>query len=243
MDRLLFTATAGAQRVLQLQAGRANNLANVDTPGFRADMELVATQTIGNQGLATRAFPVLMGQSVSLAQGDAVPTGRDLDLAIADRGFFAVQGAEGEAYTRTGSLSIDNGGTLLLNGRQVIGQEGPLVLPPYQDIMVGDDGNVSVIPADGGAALEVGMLKLVNPDNAVLRKGIDGLIRSVDGAPLPAATQVKVLSGFLEGSNVDAFGEMTASMDLNRQFEVQVKMMQSAERLSKVGNSLLDNVQ
>ena len=244
MDRLIYTAAAGAQRVLQRQASVANNLANVDTAGFRADLELVSTQSLNPDGVSSRTMPVLLGQTVSLAQGDAIPTGRTLDLAIAERGFFAVQieGGEGEAYTRTGSLSINSEGTLMLNQRELVGQEGPIVLPEYQEIMIGNDGNVSVIPADGGAPQEVGMLKLVDPDEAVLRKGSDGLIRSLDGEPLPQAQEVKVLSGFLEGSNVDAFAQMTASMDLNRQFEVQVKMMQSAERLSKAGNSLLDNV-
>ncbi|QIZ76786.1 flagellar basal body rod protein FlgF [Ferrimonas lipolytica] len=241
MDRLIYTATAGAQRVMQLQASHANNLANVDTAGFRADLELVSSQALGNIGNTTRVFPTIDGQMVSMGQGKSIPTGRTLDLAIVADGWFTVQTEGGEAYTRNGAISLDNEGTLQLEGLPVVGENGPIVLPEHKDVFVGDDGMISIIPAEDGPPLTIDKLKLVAPDPAQFRKGLDGLLRGADGEAFAANAQVAVISGFLEGSNVDAFSEITAAMDLNRQFEVQVKMMSSAEQLAKVGNSLLTN--
>ncbi|BDY05677.1 flagellar basal body rod protein FlgF [Ferrimonas sp. YFM] len=238
MDKLLYTAVSGANRVMAAQALKANNLANVDTNGFRADLERVQALAVSE----TRVLSQLGSAGVSQKAGELAPTGRTLDLAIEDRGMFTLLTPNGEAYSRAGHLELDALGQLTQGGLPVAGLDGPIVLPEYKEIFVGDDGTISVTPAEGGVIEEVGRLKLVNPDMAQMRKSLDGLLRPADGVPLAADDQVKVVSGFLEGSNVDAVQELVASMDLSRQFEVQIKLMKSAESLAKSGNRLLNDV-
>ncbi len=243
MDRMLYTAASGATRIMESQAIRANNLANADTTGFKADLERVKSTSlpaIGNS-LQTRVMAQTENSGFSLQAGTLNPTGRKLDLAILDQGLFAVQSDLGEAYTRSGTIVPDTNGQLTIDGRPVAGIEGPIVLPEYRDLFIGDDGRVSVLAAEGGIIEEVGQLKLVNPEFKSMEKGLDGLFRSRDGERLQANNDVKVNSGFLESSNVKAVSELIASMDLSRQFEVQVKLMKSAEKLAEAGNRLLKN--
>ncbi|USD36261.1 MULTISPECIES: flagellar basal body rod protein FlgF [Ferrimonas] len=238
MDKLLYTAASGADRVMAAQALRANNLSNVDTAGFRADLERVQALTVSE----TRVMSQLGSAGISEKGGKLAPTGRTLDLAVVESGLFVVQTADGEAYTRAGHMVLDDNGQMMLEGRVVAGVDGPIVVPEYKELFVGDDGMVSITPAEGGLIEEIGQLKLVDAPLADMVKGLDGLLRPADGVPLPADGQVRLVSGFLEGSNVDAVRELVASMDLSRQFEVQIKLMKSAETLAKSGNRLLANV-
>jgi flagellar basal-body rod protein FlgF len=170
------------------------------------------------------------------------PTGRSLDLAIRDRGLFSVAVDGVEAYTRSGAIETNAEGQLTIDGRPVLGIDGPIALPEHKDVFVGEDGTVSVLPSEGGIIEEVGRLKLVNPDFALMQKGQDGLLYRRDGQAVPQDEGVLVDSGFLESSNVQAVSELIASMDLSRQFEIQVKLMKSAEKLAEAGNRLLGNV-
>lgn len=241
MDRMLYTAAKGAARVMEAQAIRANNLANADTTGFKADLERVNAMVVNPTGnsLQTRVLAQTQSSGFSQQTGAMNPTGRTLDLAINDAGLFTVMTAEGEGYTRSGAIQPDADGQLTLDGRPIAGIDGPIVLPEYRELFVGDDGRLSIIADEGGIIEEVGQLKLVNPDIDTLSKGLDGLLYPADRQPLPASEQVTVSSGFLEASNVQAVGELIAAMDLSRQFEVQVKLMKSAEKLAEAGNRLL----
>jgi len=244
MDRMLYTAATGAARVMEAQAIRANNLANAETTGFKADLERVNATVIPAMGntLQTRVMAQTESSGFSHQSGALNPTGRTLDLAIREQGLFSVMTEQGEAYTRSGTLVPDTNGQLTIDGRPVAGIDGPIVLPEYRELFVGDDGRLSVLAAEGGIIEEVGQLKLVNPELDTMEKGLDGLFYSRDGQPLQANEQVKVDSGFLESSNVKAVSELIASMDLSRQFEVQVKLMKSAEKLAEAGNRLLRSV-
>lgn len=244
MDRMLYTAATGAARVMEAQAIRANNLANAETTGFKADLERVNATVIPAMGntLQTRVMAQTESSGFSHQSGALNPTGRTLDLAIREQGLFSVMTEQGEAYTRSGTLIPDTNGQLTIDGRPVAGTDGPIVLPEYRELFVGDDGRLSVLAAEGGIIEEVGQLKLVNPELDTMEKGLDGLFYSRDGQPLQANEQVKVDSGFLESSNVKAVSELIASMDLSRQFEVQVKLMKSAEKLAEAGNRLLRSV-
>ncbi|MDO6679628.1 flagellar basal body rod protein FlgF [Shewanella sp. 4_MG-2023] len=241
MDKMLYTAAAGATRIMEAQAIRANNLANADTTGFKADLERVNAKAITATGnsLQTRVLAQTESSGFSQQSGVLNPTGRTLDLAISDQGLFSVMTADGEAYTRSGVVVPDAQGQLSIDGRLVMGVDGPIALPEYRELFVGDDGRISIIADQNGITEEVGQLKLVNPDLDQLSKSQDGLFYGVDGQPLPADNTVQVRSGYLESSNVQAVSELIASMDLTRQFEVQVKLMQSAEKLAETGNRLL----
>lgn len=240
MDKMIYTAAQGASRILQSQAIRANNLANADTQGFRADLERVAALPVEvTQGsFASRILPQTQIAGFNSQHGEMMTTGRPLDLAIKGDGYFTVQTPEGEAYTRNGAISENANGELLVNGFPLMSTNGPMVLPQYSDLIVSEDGRLSVIAEQGGLLEEVGQLKLVNAAQTELHKGADGLFYANNGEA-QVSEQVRVASGALESSNVDAVGELLASMDLGRQFEVQIKLMKSAEKLAEAGNRLL----
>ncbi|MGI1944928.1 flagellar basal body rod protein FlgF [Shewanella glacialipiscicola] len=244
MDKMLYTAASGAVRILEAQSIRANNLANADTAGFKADLERVNAVPLAAQGnsLNTRVMAQTENSGFSHQSGVLNPTGRTLDLAIRDRGLFSVAVDGGEAYTRSGAMVTNAEGMLTVDGRQVLGIDGPMQLPEHKDLFIGEDGTVSILPSEGGIIEEVGRLKLVNPDLALMQKGPDGLFYSRDGQVMAQNEDVLVDSGFLESSNVQAVSELIASMDLSRQFEIQVKLMKSAEKLAESGNRLLGNV-
>lgn len=167
-------------------------------------------------------------------------TGRKLDLAIRGEGFFTVQTADGqEAYTRAGNFTVDTEGKLLLNERPVMSDGGEIVLPEYRSLTIGRDGTISVTPPGGGAKLEAGKLKLVQPETKNLVKGADGLFRQKQGGVADASDQVVVASGFLEGSNVNAVDELVNSMELTRSFELQVRLMKSADEQARLGAKLI----
>ncbi|WP_144212036.1 flagellar basal body rod protein FlgF [Shewanella donghaensis] len=241
MDKMLYTAATGAARIMEAQAIRANNLANADTTGFKADLERVNSMVVAPTGnsLHTRVLAQTESSGFSQQAGTLDPTGRTLDLAISDQGLFSVMTAEGEAYTRSGVVVPDAQGQLTIDGRPVVGVDGPIALPEYRELFIGDDGRISIIADQGNITEEVGQLKLVNPELQQLNKGHDGLFYSRDGLQLAAADDVQVRSGYLESSNVQAVSELISAMDLGRQFEVQVKLMKSAEKLAEAGNRLL----
>ncbi|GAA4888659.1 flagellar basal-body rod protein FlgF [Ferrimonas pelagia] len=239
MDKLLYTAVSGASRTLEAQAIRANNLANANTAGFRADLERVQHHQLDGVGQPTRVLAQTQSAGTSLSSGAMMATGRDLDVAIQGEGWFTVQVDDGEAYTRAGGFTLTDDGLLQLDGRLVMGIDGPLQLPEYRELEISKDGSVSVMPAEGGLTEEIGQLKLVNPDSALMSKASDGLMRFDGGVAAPQDEEVATVSGFLEGSNVQAIDELLASMNLGRQFEVQIKLMKSAETLAQAGNRLV----
>jgi len=166
-------------------------------------------------------------------------TGRELDVAITGPGFLTVQWEDGEAYTRAGALAVGADGALTVSGHPVMGEGGPIVLPPYTAIAIGQDGTLSV-QADGQTAMQViDKLKLVRADAAELTKNEAGLIVSRTGDALPADETVKVRGGFLEGSNVSAVEEMVATMGLTRDFEIQMKLYKAADAMAESGNRLI----
>ncbi|MBN3575801.1 flagellar basal-body rod protein FlgF [Vibrio neptunius] len=242
MDSLLFTATSGASRVLKAQHVRSNNLSNADTAGFRADMERVSSIPLQGAGFDGRTMVVTNSASTRFDEGDIVKTGRALDVAVMGDGYLTVQTAEGqEAYTRAGNIKVDSFGALSINGFAVVGEGGPLVLPDYQKVEISERGRISVVPPGGGAELEVGTLKLVKPETSQLEKQSDSLLHSVDGNPFAADQTVQLAPEHIEGSNVSAIDELLNVMSLTRNFEMQVRMMKTAETLAQAGNKLMSS--
>ncbi|HCG8545364.1 TPA: flagellar basal body rod protein FlgF [Vibrio parahaemolyticus] len=240
MDSLLFTATSGASRVLKAQHVRSNNLSNADTAGFRADMERVRSVELQGPGFDGRTMVITNSASTRFDSGDVVKTGRALDVAVMGEGYLAVETPAGnEAYTRAGNIQIDTFGAMSINGFPVVGENGPLVVPDYQKIEISERGLVSVIPPGGGAEIAVGTLKLVKPEINQLQKESDSLLHSVDGVPFAADETVQLAPEHIEGSNVSAIDELIGVMSLTRNFEMQVRMMKTAETLAQAGNKLM----
>ncbi|MCQ9062740.1 MULTISPECIES: flagellar basal-body rod protein FlgF [Vibrio] len=240
MDSLLFTATSGASRVLKAQHVRSNNLSNADTAGFRADMERVRSVEMQGPGFDGRTMVVTNSASTRFDSGDIMKTGRPLDVAIMGEGYLAVETPAGnEAYTRAGNIQVDTFGAMTINGFPVLGENGPLVVPDYQKIEISERGQVSVIPPGGGAEIVAGTLKLVKPEMNQLQKESDSLLHSVDGVPFAVDETVQLSPEHIEGSNVSAIDELISVMSLTRNFEMQVRMMKTAETLAQAGNKLM----
>ncbi|MYM83954.1 flagellar hook-basal body complex protein [Duganella sp. FT50W] len=239
MDALIYTAMSGAERALRGQQVHANNLANADTNGFRANMEQSAAQTVNGYGYADRHLAQLQANNVSTKPGVMKSTGRELDVAVAGAGFLTVQSAGGEAYTRAGGMALDENGTLRINGNVVLGEGGPISLPEYSRIDIGNDGTIS-IQAPGTTTMQtIDKLRLVKAEASELTKNEQGLLVARDGNPLPTDPTVLVRPGHLEGSNVSAVEEMVAVMSLNRTFEIQMKLFSSSDSMVQAGNRLL----
>ena len=245
MDHLLYIAMSGAKQNMNSLAVRGNNLANANTVGFKADLEQARSMQAFGDGLPSRVFAMTESPGQRMESGALMSTGRDLDVAVQGDGMLVVQDGDGkEAYTRMGSLRVSPLGVLETStGLSVLDDAGqPIVLPlPMEKVEINQDG--TVIGRPEGAAPdtveEYQRIKLVNPDTRALSKGYDGLFRRADGQAEKASAQVRLASGALESSNVNVVDEMTNLIRLQRQFDTQVKLMQTAEKNDEVQNQLL----
>lgn len=243
MDRLIYTAMTGAKHVFMQQAGTANNLANASTVGFKAQEHRFRAVPVVSEAMPTRAFVVDASVSDVMDEGPLMFTGRNLDVAVQGKGWIAVQLPDGsEAYTRAGSLDVDVTGLLQTkSGYTVAGDGGPINIPPDNSIEIAPDGTISVIPTFGtpNNVNAVGRIKLVNPAEGDLVRGADGLFRLRDGQPAAADETVKLAPGTLEGSNVNVTDAMVNLISLSRQFEMQIKMLQTADTNAQRADQLL----
>ncbi|MBT2774214.1 flagellar basal-body rod protein FlgF [Halomonas sp. ISL-60] len=248
MDRMLYTAMSGAKNSMDQQSVVSNNLSNVTTTGFRAQLQ--AARSVPVQGealLATRTSAVTTTPGSDFSQGPVEYTGRTLDVAMQDDAWMAVQADDGtETYTRRGDLQIDNDGVLLSVGRPVMGEGGPIAVPQGAQISIGADGTISAIPEGVGpeALVEVGRIKLVTPEGGELTRGEDGLFRAPpneEGEPgvLPADENAKLVSGALEGSNVSAIDAMVSMIDVARRYDMQMKVLSTADENAQRANGIL----
>lgn len=234
MDRMLYVAMAGASQTMLAQGANAHNLANASTPGFREDLLAFSDEALQGAGYQSRVYATADSPGVNLQPGSIMATGNELDIAVNGEGWIAVRAADGsEGYTRAGDLRVLPTGELVNGaGFAVIGSSGaPIALPPSEKVEIGVDGTITVRPnGQSPAALAVvDRIKLVNPDPAQLEKGLDGLMRLRDGAAAPADAKVTVVSGALEGSNVNPVDAMVNMIELARQYEMEVKLMKAAE--------------
>ncbi|RUO79838.1 flagellar basal-body rod protein FlgF [Idiomarina tyrosinivorans] len=244
MDKMLYIAMSGAKENMNAVAVRANNLANANTTGFRAELEQARSMQAYGEGLPTRVFAMTESPGQNFAEGAIRTTGRDLDVAIKGQGWLAVQDQNGnERYTRNGNLHVSNAGLLTTaSGHPVQGEAGPIVIPiPVEKLAIGENGNIMVRPqgAPANAMQVVDRLKLVNPPLNNLEKTNSGLFQTKDGQPALADAGVTLEIGALEGSNVNTVEEMTHMIALQRQYEMNVKMMKTAEENAQRSESLM----
>ena len=239
MDRMIYLSMGGAKAAMQRQDTLANNLANVSTVGFRAELQAFRSQPVQGSGASTRAFALETTTGYDDTPGPVNATSRNLDVAVRGNSWLTVQALDGtEAYTRAGSLDVSADGTLVTRaGLQVLGDGGPIQLPPNSEPSIAGDGSISARLPNGKSSV-VGRLKLVTPE-AKLERGTDGLFRASGGDPRDADATARVQDGALEGSNVSPVENMVAMISAARQFETQMKLMQTAEANSKSAAQLL----
>jgi flagellar basal-body rod protein FlgF len=244
MDRVLFLAMSGARQTMEAQAINTNNLANLSTTGFKSDLAQFRSMPVFGPGAPTRVYAMAERPGVDLQPGPIDATGRNLDVAIRGEGWLAVQAPDGtEAYSRAGDLRVSSAGFLETGaGHPVLGNGGaPISVPPAESIQIGADGTISIRPVgqEANVLAEVDRIKLVNPSANELVKGKDGLMRLSSGAQAPADASVNLVSGALETSNVSAVESMVNMIELARQYEMNVKIMQSAKENDTAGNEIL----
>jgi flagellar basal-body rod protein FlgF len=242
MNRMLYIAMSGAKEVMLSQANTANNLANANTDGFKKDFNQFRAQHMEGPGWNSRAYAMNERPATDFTAGPVKITGRNLDVMTKENGFLVIQAPDGQqALTRTASMQITANGDLVdLKGNPILNAGGaPINIPPAKQIHIGDDGTISFVPAGSPSneLVVLDQLKLVKPDIKQLEKGLDGYIRSKEGE-LPQAP-VKLVSGALEGSNVNTVEALTQMIELSRKYEMQIKMMQTTKRHDQVSDKLL----
>lgn len=243
MDRVIYVAMTGAREVTRQQAAVAHNLANVSTHGFKQELSVMRALPVVGEGAKTRAFVLETTPRTNFDSGVLQETGRPLDVAVRGAGWIAVQDARGqEAYTRMGHLQMSVNGILqTTHGYNVLGEGAPIAVPPEQNVLIGKDGTVSSSPTGPGAnVVEVaGRIKLVNPPEADLVRGEDGLFRQRNGQPAAADANVQVVSGALETSNVSPAEAMVSMITLARQFDMNMRVLRSADENHRSGDRVL----
>ncbi len=243
MDKGIYLLMSGARESMHAQARVANNLANASTVGFRADFQNFRSMPSVGDGLQSRVFIQSERPGYNFAQGGLITTGNSMDVAVKGKGWIAVQRPDGsEAYTRAGDLRISANG-LLENGSgyQIMGDNGPISVPPVEKLQIGADGTITILPvgAPKTAVTILDRIKLVNPVNNSIQKGKDGLFETINGDVEPADSSIKLVTEALEGSNVNAISELTDMIALQRQFEIKIKFMKNFQELGDKTDRLM----
>ena len=243
MDRMIYIGMSGAKEVMISQGMNSNNLANVSTSGFREDLAQQRSMSVFGPGHPTRAFAMTEKPGINFEPGPIESTGRDLDMAIKQDGWFAVQAKDGsEAYTRAGDFRTTAQGQLVTgSGLPVMGNGGPISLPPYESLSIGVDGTITIRPVGQAAAqlAQIDRIRLVNPNLADLEKGRDGLFRQKNNQPAEFDAGVRLMPGMLERSNVSVVEAMAKMISLTRAFDLQVKVMSTAEEVDRSTDALM----
>lgn len=243
MDEMIYLAMTGARQTETAQAINANNLANVSTTGFRADLHAFSSIPIDGPGVETRINAVVDSGGTDFTQGSVITTNNEMDVSVAGDGFIAIQGPDGsEAYTRAGDFRVDEGGLLKTGaGHLVVGDGGPVAVPPNAKLDIGSDGSISIQPLGQGPETVsiVDRIKLVNPDPATLEKGPHGLLRLKGGGTAEADAEVKLNPGSLEQSNVNVAKTLVNMIELARQYEMQVNVIKASEENADAAASMM----
>jgi flagellar basal-body rod protein FlgF len=240
MDRMIYLSMSGAKAAMQRQDVLSHNLANVSTTGFREQMAAFRSVPVRGDGSSTRAYALETTIGYNNNAGPIQATGRNLDVAMKGNAWLAVQSLDGtEAYTRAGALDLNAEGLLVSrNGLPVTGDSGPITVPANAEVQIAPDGTVSAT-VPGGKPQPIGKLKMVNPE-APMTRGDDGLFRAASG-DLDADPNARLQDSALEGSNVSPVETMVAMISAARQFEHQMKLLQTSEKQDQSASKLLSN--
>ncbi|MBL7003400.1 MAG: flagellar basal body rod protein FlgF [Gammaproteobacteria bacterium] len=243
MDRLLYIAMNGAKNAMHAQQTNANNLANASTVGFKADLDYFQSMPVYGPGHASRAYANDERAGIDFAGGATMSTGRDLDVRINGDGWFVIQADDGtEALSRRGDFHVDQAG-LLYNGagKPVLGQGGLVTIPDHHSLVIGNDGTISVRGAGEAATAltAVDKIRLVNPAAEQLKRGEDGLFRNKENEPFQIDETISVTGGALESSNVNTVDAMVKMMEYARFYEMQTKMMKTANENDQASSRLM----
>jgi flagellar basal-body rod protein FlgF len=243
MDRLVDIARTGMRGAMVRQTAIANNLANASTTGFRAEIMNASARWLDGQTFKSRAEQVDQVVAADMKAGAVKETGNPLDVALGGDGMLAVQANDGsEGYTRRGDLKLSDSGLLTTgDGYPVLGEGGPITLPPADSINIAKDGSIWIVPQGGqiDQPQQVDVLKVVSPKGSSVLKGTDGLFRETNGGTLPQDPLAEVTAGSLEGSNVNATATLVQMIEASRAWQGQIKLVETAKDIDNSGASLM----
>ncbi len=244
MDRLIYTSLTAMRGAMARQTSIANNLANAQTPGFRADIAEASAKWLDGAGHDSRAMSSERVVAADMKAGSIVATGRNLDVAMKGDAMVAVQAPDGgEAYTRRGDLQLSDSGLLITgDGYPVLGGQGPVSIPPADSVRIDPEGRIWITPAgaDANQPQEVDRLRLVSPQGSEIAKGLNGLFLEKDGGVLPDDPDAGVISGSLEGSNVQSTTALVEMIEASRAWDSQLQLLGSVRDLDNATASLME---
>jgi len=250
MDRLVFTSNATIKEQSTARQVLVNDLANVSTVGFKSSFD-VALQSVKVKGAGFESR--FQAQTVSrdlirMDPGPVMATGRPMDVALAGTAVLTVQAPNGDlAFTRRGDLKVNIQGQLENgSGHLVLGEAGPITIPPGLMVNINPDGSVYARdPAQVGPAIDVliDRLRLRDVKGVSLGRREDGLFKvseKPDGTDIALEDSLpKVIPQALEGSNVSAITAMTRLIDHSRSFETQIRIIKEMKGLDESGASMM----
>ncbi|GAB5486482.1 MAG: flagellar basal body rod protein FlgF [Parasphingorhabdus sp.] len=235
MDKLAYTSVNAMKALMHRQTAIANNMANSNTVGFKADMVSAKAQYLNGPGHDSRAMAVERDMQANMNAGAIKQTGRPLDIALEGDAMFAVQGTDGkEAYSRRGDFSIQASGAMITgDGYPVLGDSGPVTVPPSDRVDIGKDGTIFFVPQGGDPTQpqELGKIKLVSMTGSPVSKGPDALFRVPDNGVLPVDENARVIPGALEESNVNMTTALVDMIETSRAWETQARLLRMTEEL------------
>ncbi|MEO9635747.1 MAG: flagellar basal body rod protein FlgF [Parasphingorhabdus sp.] len=244
MDKLAYTTVNAMKSLMNRQTAIANNMANSETIGFKADMVSAKAQYLNGPGHESRAMSVERDMQADMNGGAITQTDRSLDIALEGDAMLAVQDADGEeAYTRRGDLKVAPSGALLTgDGFPVLGDAGPVTLPPAERVDIGADGTIIIVPVGGDPAQpqQIGRLKLVSSTGTEMSKGPDTLFHVPDDGVLPVDENARVMSGALEKSNVNMTSALVDMIETSRAWETQARLLKMTEELDSSGAGIMN---
>ena len=213
----LYLAASGAAATLGALSAVADNLANLSTPGFKrvlSDAQAVTGGASPYQFAASGS-----GSTVDTSQGPMQPTNNPMDIAVSGTGFITVQGPNGTAYTRNGTLAVQSDGTLTAAGYPVLTPAGGTIsIKQPGDTAIGTDGTISV------NGQRIGQIAIAEPQEGTKMVALGAsLYRAANGEDLAPATNSQVRQGFLEGATGSEMGEITSMLNMMRNYEASMK--------------------
>ena len=249
MDKMIHTALNTLKNLSANRSVRAQNMSNINVPGHRKDLNTNFTSGFLHElkQYDTRVFAIHDGANgFSNKQGQLNPTGLETDIAINGPGFFIVQPKTGDpALSRRGDFSVSNTGILVDGaGSKVLSVDGAdIEIPPNKKMIVAENGDIFIEPLNGavGERQLIGTIgtSLGGSKEDPLIKSLDGHLRLVSGG-VPGADQTAVLSqGCIESSNIDAVSEFVGSMEDQRQFEINIKLISLSKEIDEGGSSIM----
>jgi flagellar basal-body rod protein FlgF len=243
MDRLIYTSLTAMRGSMARQTAIAHNLANAQTPGFRAELAEAQALWLHGEGASARAYSSEEVVAADMRAGTVTQTGRDLDVAMTGDALLAVQAPDSEeGYTRRGDLQIAASGLLTTgDGHPVLGAQGPITLPPVDSVSIDAEGRIYIVPAGGDPQQpqELDRLRLASPAGLDIAKGLDGLFRVKGDGILPDDPDARVITRSIEGSNVSATSALVEMIEASRSWDTQLKMIGDARDMDAATAELM----